>query len=172
MSCCKLNWELVYKIVDIIKNTNCREKQFKEIAKDFNISVDQILRINKGIVWRIEGEQYLLRKTYLEEEQVEEIKILLSTWEYTCEEISIIYGKSKSTIKAINNGQNWFKSDTIYPIKPPNVFASKKTYKEVKKLLEEQHLTQSQIAKKLNISSTLVKRVSEGKFDKYLTCND
>lgn len=82
-----------------------------------------------------------------------------------------MFNKTKSCIKAINNGQNYFDSNRIYPIKPPKIFYPKRVFYQVKELIDQGY-NNTQIEKITGMKIRTLKNLREGKYDKYLTCND
>lgn len=80
-------------------------------------------------------------------------------------------GKTKSCIKAINNGQNYYDPNRVYPIKPPKIFYPKYIYYQAKKMLSEGK-KDSEIIKITGMKIRTLNNLKEGKYDQYLTCND
>ena len=100
------------QIIELLSKYTPQELSNKEISEMFGICVDQIKRINLGKCWKKEEIVYPIRY-YNSACDLEEIYALLESWEYTCEEIGQMFGKTKSCIKAINNGQNFYDKNSI-----------------------------------------------------------
>lgn len=161
----------VKEIQQLLLNNNFNKLSNKEIAERYNISTDQIERINLGKRGFNDKLKYPLRK-YSKKEYVEDIRKLLNSWEYSCQEIADIYGVSKSCIKEINRGKNHFKKDIIYPIKPIGVSGSKEQYLQAYLLLKEGYPI-VEIIKRTNLKHKTIQSIKEGKYNRYLeTCND
>ena len=109
--------EDVNKVVDLIINTKL---QFKEIAKITNYDHTSIERINYGKLWHNEKLAYPLRKEssrkYQKERALNIIDDLLNT-NLTQKQIAEKYGCSRTTVTAINNGQNHKQNNLIYPLR-------------------------------------------------------
>lgn len=167
----KLKDSEVKEIQQLLLNNNFNELSNKEIAEKYNISTDQIERINLGKRGFNDRLKYPLRK-YSKKEYAEDIRKLLNSWKYSCQEIANMYGVSKSCIKEINRGKNHFKKDTVYPIKPVGVSGSKEQYLQAYLLLKEKYPV-VEIIKRTNLKHKAIQSIKEGKYDRYLeTCND
>lgn len=161
----------VKEIQNLLLKYNFNELSNKEIASKYNISTDQISRINSGKRGYNKELSYPLRK-YSMSDNVDEIISLLDTWEYSCQEIANMFNVSKSCIKEINRGKNHHRDNIVYPIKPQNVSKDKNSYKKAYSLLEENKQI-SYISKETGLGYSAIKSIKEGKFDCYLkTCND
>ena len=154
------------EIIDLLQKYSAIELSNLDIANMYEISVDQIKRINNGQCWIKTDIKYPIRY-YNSVEHLDEIYALLETWEYTCEEIGRMFGKTKSCIKAINNGQNFFDPNRIYPIKPPKIFYSKKQFILAKQMLLN-HATDSEITKETGLKHNTLENLKKGLYDKYL----
>lgn len=157
-------------VIKLLQTYSVNELSNADIAIAFDICVDQIRRINNGEVWIDSTIQYPIRQ-YGAKQDLPEIYQLLESWQYTCEEIGAMFGKTKSCIKAINNGQNYYDPNRVYPIKPPKIFYPKSVFYEAKHLITEGK-TNSEITKLTGMQIKTLNNLREGKYDKYLTCND
>ena len=161
----KITEEIAMEIISTIKDT---EMLMKDIAKKFGVSIDVISRINLGLNQKVyDGVSYPVRPLSKISNHIEEIIELLSLWTMSCKEIADIYGVSKSTIKAVNNGQNWLVENIEYPIKPPHVGASKETYAKAYKMIKLKKDTK-EIVNSTGLSKTRIERIQSGVYDKYL----
>lgn len=165
-----LTWKDVNDIITLLQKYSAKELSNIDIAIRFNISVDQIKRINNGESWRKDNIIYPIRH-YNSKHLLEEIYELLETWEYTCEEIGKIFGKTTSCIKAINSGQNFFDPNRIYPVKPQKIFYPKYKYYEALYYIQK-GLKDSEIERITGVKKGTLINLRNGKYDKYLTCND
>ena len=154
------------EIICLLQKYSTVELSNLDIANMYDISVDQIKRINNGQCWIKTNIKYPIRY-YNSIEHLDEIYALLETWEYTCEEIGRMFGKTKSCIKAINNGQNFFDPNRIYPIKPPKIFYSKKQFMLAKQMLLN-NATDSEITKETGLKHNTLENLKNGLYDKYL----
>lgn len=82
-----------------------------------------------------------------------------------------MFGKTKSCIKAINNGQNFYDSNRLYPIKPPNVYYSKAKFYQVKTLIKQGY-DDRYIYNLTKVNIPTIIKIRNGEYDNYLTCND
>ena len=112
--------EDIEKIRYLLKNTKL---SILEIAKAFNYSRSAIERINKGIIWNDENLVYPLRlegtQAFLEERS-DKIKFDLINTKLTQTEISKKYGVGRTTVTAINQGQNYYDKNLSYPLRKIN----------------------------------------------------
>lgn len=110
----------VNRIIDLLCDTSQNRLSFIEIAKQFNYDISSIRRINIGELWYNENLAYPLRKdhtrSYLSERAKCIIEDLLNS-SLTQKEIGIKYGVGRSTVTAINRGQNHKQDDLNYPIR-------------------------------------------------------
>ena len=165
----KLSDKEVTEIQELLINKSHRELSNIDIAKRYNISVDQIQRINNGTRGYNIELIYPLRKNSIED-NVDEIIKLLSSWKYTCQEIADMYNVSKSCIKEINRGKNHCKKGIKYPIKPPHlaIGADKETYKLALRLLKNKDINYKTITEKTGIGLKALKSLEQGKYIEYL----
>ena len=102
---------------DLILNTS---KQLKEIAQETGYDYSTIKRIQAGTIWHKENLKYPLRKEtgrkYQEERAEMIIEDLLNT-KLTQKQIAEKYGCARSTVTAINIGQNNRKENLTYPLR-------------------------------------------------------
>jgi group I intron endonuclease len=98
------------------------ELSFKEIALHAGYSDKSAIdRINKGIIWKDDLEEYPLRRTFLSQESTEErwkqIYHLLKESTLTHRQIASIVGCKRSCVTMINNGKNCWHKNIKYPIR-------------------------------------------------------
>lgn len=99
-------WEDINNIIQLLQNTNL---SIEEIAKKTQYNASSINRINKGELWFKKDLIYPLRanitKDFLNEQALNIINDLKNTT-LTQKEIAKKYNVSRTTVTAINNGQN------------------------------------------------------------------
>lgn len=111
----KLNWKDVYDIKNKLSENNI---PMKLIAEEFNISIDQIYRINIGEAWSEEDDIFPIRsKNKLIEEDLNQIIWMLQNTQITQKDIGIMFNRTRTAITAINNGTNYFNKELKYPLR-------------------------------------------------------
>lgn len=110
----------VEQIKYLLKNTKLSNL---EIARTFNYSRSAIQRINDGIIWNDDNLEYPIRPegtyTFLKE-RADKIKFDLINTNLTQIEIGKKYGVGRTTITAINQGQNYYDKNLSYPLRKTN----------------------------------------------------
>ena len=143
-----MSTHIAKEIEQIQKYLKENKKSILEIAEEFNYNVSSINRINQGQLWYDEKLTYPIRientKQFKQERMESIIQDLLYT-NLTQKQISEKYGISRTTVTAINRGQN-FKQDNIdYPIRKKDQHSKSiamidiqtgKTYEEFKSSAE------------------------------------
>ena len=107
----------VNEIRNLLANTKL---SISEIAKQTNYSDSSIRRINSGLLWYDENIIYPIRienTALFKKERMENIVYDLLNSNLTQKEIAIKYNVSRTTITAINRGQNFYQNDIVYPIR-------------------------------------------------------
>lgn len=94
------------EIIDLLKNTN---QPMVEIGKLYNLSREQIARINKGEAWCMRGLSYPLRHTYCNYDQTQIIPLLQEG--YTIKDIAFALGTTAPSIQGYLQGRNIHTSD-------------------------------------------------------------
>ena len=110
----------VNEIIDLLINTN---KTTKEIAAQYNYHPTAIIRINNGQIWHNPKLAYPLRKELSEEfkeKRALSISYDLLFTDLSQKEIAKKYGVGRTTVTAINCGQNHRQEDFNYPLRSPN----------------------------------------------------
>ena len=109
--------EQIDEIKWLLKNSSLSTE---ELAKKFNYNLSSINRINLGQIWFDEEEKYPLRpiqtRSWKDERADQIINDLLYT-NMTQKEIAKKYGVGRTTITAINRGQNHKREHLEYPIR-------------------------------------------------------
>lgn len=107
----------IEKIIFLLKNT---KTSIKDISKITNYNTSSINRINKGELWYQKDLTYPIRKqgTLLEkQERIKNIQNDLLNTNLTQKQIGEKYGVGRTTVTAINNGQNGYNSTLDYPLR-------------------------------------------------------
>ena len=107
----------VNEIRDLLANTKL---SISEIAKQTNYSISSIHRINSGLLWYDENIIYPIRienTALFKKERMENIIYDLLNSHLTQKEIATKYNVSRTTVTAINRGQNFYQKDIDYPIR-------------------------------------------------------
>ncbi len=109
--------EEVEQIKVLLKTT---DMSTEELSKKFNYNLSSINRINLGQLWFDENESYPLRPTQTKawkDERADKIIYDLMYTNLTQKEIGKKYGVGRTTITAINRGQNHRRKNLSYPIR-------------------------------------------------------
>lgn len=116
---CHVNDECLKRIIEELKLGKLTEPEIGNLF-DPPISQPTINSINHGLTHRIDGIDYPIRKEcpyWVSEKEFEDIIWLLKETCVPVDDIAKHYGKSKSTIVAINVGRNKFVESINYPIR-------------------------------------------------------
>ena len=114
---CEHTQEDIDKIVFLLKNT---KTSVKDIAKLMNYNISSINRINTGELWKDDSLEYPIRKLQSKQgliERANQIKNDLINTTLTQKEIAKKYGVGRTTVTAINNGQNYKDNNLSYPLR-------------------------------------------------------
>lgn len=110
----KLTWDVVHEIKNCLK----KDILMKDIAKYYNIGIDQIYRINIGESWKEENDSFPIRqKNRLLNEDLDQIIWMLQNTDITQKQIGVFFNTTRTVITAINNGDNYFNKNLIYPLR-------------------------------------------------------
>ena len=114
---CTHSQETVRLIKNMLRDTKIA---LKDIAKATNYDTTSINRINLGQAWFDENEVYPIRKdgtTQSKEERCLKIINDLLNTKMTQKEIAQKYGVSRTTVTALNRGQNFKQPNLNYPLR-------------------------------------------------------
>lgn len=109
--------DVVEKVKQMLKTTN---KTLEEISQETGYSDSGIRRINAGILRHDDNEVYPLRENITKDFAYDRaLKIIydLRFTKLTQKEIGKKYGVGRTTVTAINRGQNYHQEDIDYPIR-------------------------------------------------------
>ena len=111
-----ISQEIADKIITDLKNWDIQKKQ---IVKKYKVTYDIIKHINNGEAWKKEGEQYPLRpsESQLDEIRANKVIELLQTTTLSQKEIGKMVGWSRSAVTMINIGKNHHRDNLKYPIR-------------------------------------------------------
>lgn len=142
----------IKQIKELLANTKLT---FSEIAKQMNYDDSSIYRINSGLLWYDENTVYPIRienTASFKKERMENIVYDLMNSNLTQKEIATKYKVSRTTITAINNGQNFHQDNINYPIREKSQHS--KSIKMIDSLNGKTHLefsSAAEAAKYLNL---------------------
>ena len=98
--------QIYLEIMDLIQNTT---QTFVEIGQKYNLSSEQISRINQGTAWYIEGQKYPLRISYNGYDNTQIIPLLKEG--YTIKNIAFILGTTEASIQGFLQTNHLHTSD-------------------------------------------------------------
>ena len=167
----KLTDEELPFLIEALKDTS---KTIKQIAKEFDLSVDQVSRINQGENRKIEGFVYPIRKYSQNELYVLEIMNLLST-NRTLSNSKIAnmfpcYFRANE-IASINTGKKYaYLWEGTFPIRtvlvPDDYEVKQDLAKKIIQYIEEnkatQKITQKGLQEKFNIGRSIIEKIIKG----------
>lgn len=163
----------VEKLKNELKNTTL---PLLQLAKKYNISKRQVLRINQGISRAKLNEQYPIRVNpningELTEKDVDEIiELLKFTYRFNGD-IARQYGVGPKVISEINTGQRHHRKNIQYPIrnwKSSGVILF--TYEQVTEIIEALSNTKESIqsiSKRYNVNRRAIEGINRGTSKKY-----
>lgn len=110
-----LTWTNVHDIKrDLLKG----DLSMKDISIKYNISIDQIYRINTGKSWSEKEDTYPIRKpNKTDSKTLNQIVWMLQNTSVTQKEIGKKFSLSRTTITAINLGKNHYNPNLSYPLR-------------------------------------------------------
>lgn len=169
----KISDKEVQELKNDLRNTQI---PLSKLAKKYNISKKQVLRINSGVSRADITENYPIRKTpningKLTEEDVDLIIDLLKYTYRFKGDIGRQFGVCPTQIDRINTGKAHFRSNIKYPIR--NWKSSGKilfTYEQVTDIINTLQNTKesiSSIAKKYGVSFGSIAQINQGTSKKY-----
>ena len=116
---CNHSYEDVAKIKQLLRETDLSTSEIAEMT-GYNDS-SAINRINTGLIWHDDNEEYPIRKMIMcksvRDERIAKVQQLLLETNLTQKEIGKICGVGRTTVTAINNGQNGFREELTYPLR-------------------------------------------------------
>lgn len=102
------------KIKRLLKETSLDQK---DIAEIIGCNPTTVHRINHGVLWREDDRKYPIRTTNLETFVINQIQYELLNTSKTQKEIGSYYNVARTTITAINRGQNHYNENFEYPLR-------------------------------------------------------
>lgn len=168
-----LSLEKISKIKEDLKLTKLT---YIELAKKYNISKREVLRINHGICYSNIDEQYPIRDTpningKLTEDDVDMIIDLLKNTYFFTGEIASRFGVEEHAISRINSGKSHYRNNLQYPIRKwKSCGVILFTYEQVTDiiyLLQETDLSLNKIAKMYNVNVQPIQHINDGTALKY-----
>lgn len=169
----KISDEEVISLKEDLRNTSL---PLSEIAKKYNISKKQVLRINQGISRASLEETYPIRKTpningKLTEEDVDSIFELLKYTYRTHGDIANEFGVTAQTIKDIDIGKYHIRENEKYPVRTwKSSGTACFTYEQVTEVIDlllKTDLTIAAISKKYNVNRSVIVGICRGTIKRY-----
>jgi len=169
-----LNVLMKEDVREIRNRLSTTEEKFKDIAKDYGVTMSQISMINRGIAWVHidEGKyDYPIRDYFEGMLTSPEVLIIcehLKENKLTLEKIAELCGTNKNKVTMINNGKAWRKITSLfydYPIKRGSK-AKKLTDEQVLEiydLLKKKDISKAAIARQFNTSKSNINWIEKGK---------
>ena len=120
-----LSKEQIEEIIYLLRNEYLIK--MKDIGKQYNVSVQTIERINKGLApYHINDEKYPIRKAganfkKFSEKEIDEIINLLKNTDLPQTQIALKYSCGRTIIGQINKGIKYFREGEKYPIRVTKV---------------------------------------------------
>ena len=152
--------DTLMNIYDLIKNTNIT---FSIIANQFNISEAQISGINNGIYYYNNEFIYPLRPKKYSDEKVKQLTYALKyELDKTLKDIAKEYEIDASQLSEINTGKIYYREYINYPIRQSKEYQMSLIVPNIIKDLQNNLLSQKEIAIKYNISQMTVSNINLG----------
>lgn len=174
----KITDEQVQEICELLKNTNL---SLNNIAKKYNISKKQVMRINQGSSRKIKDQKYPVRETpnrngKLTEEDVDEIiKMLKYTYLFSGE-IAKKFGVKEHIISFINQGTFHHRDNEKYPIRTWKSCGTRAfTYEQVTEIiyrLKHDKISINKMAKEYGVNPNDIYMINSGTSKKYRRDNE
>lgn len=170
---CVISNENVIALKRDLKNTSI---PLSQLAKKYNISKHQVIRINQGVSRAVIGERYPIRAIpnkngKLSDEDVEIIRELLQKTYFFNGEIARMFGVEVHTISDINKGISHWKSGITYPLRTwKSAGVIPLTYEQVTDiigLLHRNDFSLNQIARQYHVNISVIQLINNGKSKKY-----
>ena len=103
------NLSIPQRYKNIINQLQTTNKTYKQIGEQFNLSAEQIGRINYGLAWRLQGQKYPIRKGYNDYDKDKIVPLLKEG--YKVKEIGFILGTTTASIQGYMQSNNIHTSD-------------------------------------------------------------
>lgn len=142
------------------------DMSYADIARKHGLNWNAIWDISNGETYKREWLEYPLREPTINKEKLDRLTYDLKYSNYTYDELSGIYGISKSQIKAINYGNSWHRDYLEYPLRKECFIGDDRLYDEIQKDLLSTNLSFDEISSKYKCSASTVRRVNIGETSK------
>lgn len=103
------NLTIPQRYKNIMNQLAATDKTYIEIGKEFDLTAEQISRINYGLAWRLQGQKYPIRKGYNDYNKDKIIPLLKEG--YKVKEIGFILGTTTASIQGYMQSNNIHTSD-------------------------------------------------------------
>lgn len=152
------------------------DKTLIHIAKEYNIDLSQLSEINSGKIYRIDSENYPLRKGKVcnpAHKYLDEIIKMLKDENITKREIMKKFNISYITLQCINNGKSYRKDNEEYPIRKTSFkqeirkSLSLEEVRKIEKMIMDGEAFDN-IAILFECASGTIKNINNGRIPKYI----
>ena len=150
------------------------DKSIREIAREFDLNPSTVSEINAGNERKVNWVEYPIRKGKTKNplyEKHNEIKMLLSSTDFTFKEIAKQYNVAIGSIQSINEGTSWRDDSIDYPIRksgnPLYKNFSQDQVKNIENMLLNTNLSMNEIAKRIGCVPATIHNINRGKIKKY-----
>lgn len=154
-------------IEEIQKELINNNLSYEQISKKYNISIEYLSQLNRGIARYNKNLTYPLRINGNERKNndvINEISYFLLYTTNTIEEISNKLNVHSKTVYKVNKGEHLYcNEDITYPIRPPYSLISNYLLNNIYLDLLDDKLKLSDIEKKYNLSKSTINRINQGK---------
>lgn len=154
--------EDIDNIIDLIRNSNFN---FGTIGKQYGVSPAVISSINLGNAYPQEGIEYPIRLKNYSDDLLKRLTYSLKyELDKTMSDLAAEYHIDKSEISAINDGRVRYRSYLQYPLRSGKIYnPGLRFIKEIIEDLKEDKMSQTEIAKKYNVSKNCITMINYGK---------
>lgn len=153
-----LNESQLDEIIELLKNST---KTQKEIANEYSISETLVSNINTGLSYKLNEEQYPIRKNYKTIDDYSDLIRDLKETTIPMTKLQEKYGYSYNTIKHINEGIMFKDDNIVYPIRKLNEHQARAIL--IKNYLKTTNLNFEKIAQLTDCKADTVSRINRGR---------
>lgn len=154
------------QIKEIISKISSSTKSLSKIAEEYGCNSEVICAINSGERYKQENLIYPLRETsrrYSKDKLKQVIYALKYEKDKTLKQISKEYEIDFSQLNEINWGRIYVLKNETYPLRKGKIVSlSDEQLKEIIKLLKDKSIPQKDIAKKFNVSKSVISGINKG----------
>lgn len=155
--------DVLFELIDeLIQN----EVSLSNLCKKYNMSYSQMEKLKNGQSYRIEGLNYPLRPSMKHsKEKIDQLTYALKyELDKSLRDLSAEYEIDLSCVNEINQGKMWHRDYLEYPIRLGKMKRAEIIHPLIlDELINNLSLNQKEIAKKFNVSQSLVCEINRGK---------